>query len=357
MRPTGRGAAAARLSVRATNIEAVTAIRVSLEQNELGYLAPQACRAAQSRGRRFPEEPHPYRTAFQRDRDRILHCKAFRRLAYKTQVFPAPQGDHYRVRLTHTLEVSQVARTVARALRLNEDLVEAICLGHDLGHTPFGHLGEQVLSEFIGRPFRHNEQSVRIVDYLQWRGEALGSKPGGLNLTWEVRDGILNHTWSMPVPQTLEAQVARFADRIAYLSHDIDDAIRAGVLATGDLPAETNRVLGVTSSSRIDTMVGALVEASRSLQTMAMTPEVFEVMALTRRFMFDRVYNRPESRPEHERVRRLLEELLDHYRRHPDDLPPDELQVGDFEARLIDYVSGMTDRFAQREHARLVAGE
>lgn len=332
------------------------AIRESLERNELGNLAPQASRAAQSRGRRFPEDPHPYRTAFQRDRDRILHCKAFRRLAYKTQVFPAPQGDHYRVRLTHTLEVSQVARTIARALRLNEDLVEAICLGHDLGHTPFGHLGETVLSEFIGRSFKHNEQSLRIVDFLQWRGERFGAKPGGLNLTWEVRDGILNHTWSMPAPQTLEAQVARFADRIAYLSHDIDDAIRAGVLATGDLPGETNRVLGVTSSARIDAMVGSLVEASAPLETIAMTPEVFEAMALTRRFMFERVYNRPESRPEHERVTRLLEELLSHYREHPQYLPPDDLDVGDFEVRLIDYVSGMTDRFALREHARLVSG-
>lgn len=345
-----------RLSAATANIEVVRAIRESLEQNELGYLAPQASRAARSRGRRFPEDPHPYRTAFQRDRDRILHCKAFRRLAYKTQVFPAPQGDHYRVRLTHTLEVSQVARTIARALRLNEDLVEAICLGHDLGHTPFGHLGEKVLSEFIGRPFRHNEQSVRLVDHLQWRGESFGSKPGGLNLTWEVRDGILNHTWSMPVPQTLEAQVTRFADRIAYLSHDIDDAIRAGVLTTGDLPGETNRVLGVTSSSRIDTMVGSLVEASKELEVIDMTSEVFEVMAGTRRFMFERVYNRPESRAEHEQVTRLLRELLEHFRTHPQELPADDLGVEDFETRLVDYVSGMTDRFAQREHARLVVG-
>lgn len=335
----------------------MSAIRESLEQNELGYLAPQATRAAKSRGRRFPEEPHPFRTAFQRDRDRILHSKAFRRLAYKTQVFPAPQGDHYRVRLTHTLEVSQVARTIARALRLNEDLVEAICLGHDLGHTPFGHLGEKVLSDFIGRPFKHNEQSLRIVDFLQWRGESFGSKPGGLNLTWEVRDGILNHTWSMPPPETLEAQVARFADRIAYLSHDIDDAIRAGVLAVGDLPEEANRVLGTTSSSRIDTMVASLVKASSGLEEIAMTPEVFDVMALTRRFMFERVYNRPESKSEHEAVTRLLQELLDHYRNNPGELPPDEMGVGDFETRLIDYVSGMTDRFATREHARLVRTE
>lgn len=334
----------------------MTSIRENLEANEALLLAPQAARSAESRGRRYPEDPHPLRTAYQRDRDRILHSKAFRRLAHKTQVFPAPEGDHYRVRLTHTLEVTQVARTVARALRLNEDLAEAICLGHDLGHTPFGHLGERVLADFLGRPFRHNEQSRRIVDHLQWRGESPGSHPGGLNLTWEVRDGILNHTWSMPMPDTLEAQVARFADRIAYLSHDIEDAIRAGVLAVEDLPDVTNKRLGTTTSARIDAMVGSLVGASASLEQIKVAPEVFDAMALTRQFMFDRVYNRPESQPEHARIVALLRELVEHYRDHPEDLPAADAGEEDFETRLIDYVSGMTDRFALREHARLCRG-
>ncbi len=331
-------------------------IRESIEANEQLLLAPQASRSAESRGRRFPEDPHPLRTAYQRDRDRILHSKAFRRLAHKTQVFPAPQGDHYRVRLTHTLEVTQIARTIARALRLNEDLVEAICLGHDIGHTPFGHLGEEVLSGFLGRPFRHNEQSRRLVDHLQWRGDTPNSRPGGLNLTWEVRDGILNHTWSMPLPETLEAQVARFADRIAYLSHDIEDAVRAGVLKVEDMPEITNRALGTSTSARIDVMVGALVEASAPLDRIATTPEVFEAMAVTRQFMFDRVYNRPESAAEHARIVSLLRELVEHYRDHPEDLPADASSPDDFETRLIDYVSGMTDRFALREHERLCRG-
>ncbi len=334
----------------------MTSIRESIEDNEARFLAPQASRAAQSKGRRFSEEPHPLRTAYQRDRDRILHSKAFRRLAHKTQVFPAPIDDHYRVRLTHTLEVTQVARIIARALRLNEDLVEAICLGHDLGHTPFGHLGEKVLSDFLGRPFRHNEQSRRQVDHLQWRGETPTSKPGGLNLTWEVRDGILNHTWSMPMPDTLEAQVARYADRIAYLSHDIEDAIRAGVLNVADLPDTTNKALGKTTSSRIDAMVGSLVQASAALDQIGVTPEVFEAMAVTRKFMFERVYNRPESAAEHADIVKLLRELVEHYSDNPEDLPPDDSSPDDFETRLIDYVSGMTDRFALREHERLCRG-
>src|SRR5438270_5743779 len=208
-----------------------TTPRERLEEIERRTLSERAVLAAESKGRERDEPPHPLRTAFQRDRDRIVHAKSFRRLKHKTQVFIAPEGDHYRVRLTHTLEVSQIARTAARVLGLNEDLTEAIALGHDLGHTPFGHLGEQALSPFLGRPFRHNEQSLRVVDFLEDEGR-------GLNLSWEVRDGIVNHTWSMPQPSTLEAQVVRFADRIAYVNHDIDDAIRAGVLDPAELPAE-----------------------------------------------------------------------------------------------------------------------
>ncbi|MGQ0679539.1 MAG: deoxyguanosinetriphosphate triphosphohydrolase [Actinomycetota bacterium] len=325
-------------------------IREKIEHNESLFLASQAARSAGSQSRRFPEQPHHLRTAYQRDRDRIVHTKAFRRLAHKTQVFPAPQDDHHRVRLTHTLEVTQVARTVARALALNEDLAEAICLGHDLGHTPFGHLGEEVLTEFLGRPFRHNEQSVRVVDHLQWRGDSRG-----LNLTWEVRDGILNHTWSMPVPGTLEGQVARFADRIAYLSHDIDDAIRAGVLTLHDLPDAANQVLGTSSSSRIDAMVNSLVAASADLEAIRVEPHIFEVMAQTRRFMFERVYRSPMLLNDHIRIRKLLMELLFYYRDHPGELPGEG--SADFQTRLVDYVSGMTDRFAIREHQRLFASE
>src|SRR5256714_8217740 len=204
--------------------------RERIEQVERDTLSERATLSSATKGREREEEPHALRTAFQRDRDRIVHAKSFRRLKHKTQVFIAPEGDHYRVRLTHTLEVAQIARTAARALRLNEDLTEAIALGHDLGHTPFGHLGEEALTPFLDRPFRHHEQSLRVVDFLEDEGR-------GLNLTWEVRDGILNHTWSMPQPATLEAQLVRYADRIAYVNHDIDDAIRAGVLDPAELPA------------------------------------------------------------------------------------------------------------------------
>lgn len=299
-------------------------IRTQIEQNESATLSEHATLSAKSRGRGRREAPHPLRTDFQRDRDRILHSKPFRRLAHKTQVFLAPEGDHYRVRLTHTLEVTQVARTIARALRLNEDLTEAICLGHDLGHTPFGHLGEEVLTEFLGRPFKHNEQSVRVVR--------------DLNLTWEVLDGILNHTWSMPEPSTQEAQVARYADRIAYITHDIDDAIRAGVLHESDLPRRVVEVLGKTFSDRIDSLVSAVVAMGRP----AMDPEIFDVMIEAREFLFKQVYTRPGVQAEHARARALLRAICEHY-----------AEEGYSEERLVDYVAGMTDRFAQREYDSL----
>ena len=229
--------------------------RERTEEIERQTLAPRATLADGSKGRERDEPQDPVRTVFQRDRDRISHSKAFRRLKHKTQVFLAPEGDHYRVRLTHTLDVSHIARTVTRALRLNEDLAEAIALGHDLGHTPFGHLGEQALSPFLGRPFRHSEQSLRVVDYLEDDGK-------GLNLTWEVRDGIVNHPWSMPPPATLEAQVVRFADRIAYINHDLDDAVRAGVLDPGELPRQPLDVLGHTHGARINTLVIDLIDQS-----------------------------------------------------------------------------------------------
>ncbi|MGH2819306.1 MAG: deoxyguanosinetriphosphate triphosphohydrolase, partial [Actinomycetota bacterium] len=255
-----------------------TNFRHRTEQLERRVLSERARLAVESKGRDQPEPEDDVRTCFQRDRDRIVHSKAFRRLGHKTQVFLAPEGDHYRVRLTHTLEVTQIARTIARALRLNEDLVEAICLGHDLGHTPFGHLGEEVVASF-DEGFRHNLQSVRIVEVLEH-----------LNLTWEVRDGIANHTWSMPMPSTLEGQIARYADRIAYLNHDIDDAVRAGILAEEDLPRGTRSALGRSHSERIHRMVMDLVEASEGAEAIGMSEDVFDAMMATRDFLFERVY-------------------------------------------------------------------
>ena len=337
-------------------------VREQIEAAEETRLSPYAVRSAHSRGRQVPEEPHPLRTAFQRDRDRILHAKAFRRLAHKTQVFLVPEGDHLRVRLTHTLEVTQVARTIARALQLNEDLVEAICLGHDLGHTPFGHLGEDVLSEFLGRRFRHNEQSLRIVDRLETRaGKPRGAPQGagserGLNLTWEVRDGIVNHTWSMPPPATLEAQIARFADRIAYVNHDIDDALRAGILQLGDLPEVTRRVLGDTSSDRVDAMVGAVVEASLGQPKVHMRDEELAAMLETRTFLFREVYQRPEIVPEVDSARTTLRTVCDWYRAHPEALPEEGAPDADPDVAVVDYVAGMTDRFALREFERIGLG-
>ncbi|MDQ3956243.1 MAG: deoxyguanosinetriphosphate triphosphohydrolase [Actinomycetota bacterium] len=309
--------------------------RERIEAAERERLSERAQVASESKGRdRFEPEDH-LRTCYQRDRDRIIHCKAFRRLAHKTQVFLAPEGDHYRVRLTHTLEVTQVARTIARALSLNEDLVEAICLGHDLGHTPFGHLGEEVVAAFHPG-FRHNLQSVRIVDVLE-----------DLNLTWEVRDGIANHTWSMPMPATLEGQIARYADRIAYLNHDIDDSMRAGILTEDDLPDVTKRVLGATPSDRIERMVTDLVTASEDSESIAMSPPVFEAMGATRKFLFEKVYLGRIGHATREAVERILQTLLTHY----------GAGVGrDNRQEAVDYVAGMTDRFALRAFERLVDG-
>ena len=307
--------------------------RERIEQLERDSLAEGACLAVGSKGRDRVEEEDDLRTCFQRDRDRIIHSKAFRRLAHKTQVFLAPEGDHFRVRLTHTLEVTQVARTIARALGLNEDLTEAICLGHDLGHTPFGHLGEEVVASFHPG-FRHNLQSVRIVEVLE-----------DLNLTWEVRDGIANHTWSMPTPPaTLEGQVARFADRIAYINHDIDDAERAGILDETDLPGATSAVLGATHAKRINTMVSDLVRVSQGSAEIAMSEPVFTAMATTRRFLFDRVYLGRVGAAISDAVETILGTLLRH---HADELGPEG------KVRAVDYVAGMTDRFAVRAYEGL----
>ncbi|HET9671419.1 MAG TPA: deoxyguanosinetriphosphate triphosphohydrolase [Actinomycetota bacterium] len=325
----------------------MTTPRERTEEIERQVLSDRARLAADTKGRERDEPQDPLRTVFQRDRDRIVHAKAFRRLKHKTQVFLSPQGDHYRVRLTHTLDVSQIARTVARALRLNEDLTEAIALGHDLGHTPFGHLGEQALTPFLGRPFRHSEQSLRVVDFLENDGR-------GLNLTWEVRDGIVNHPWSMPPPSTLEAQIVRYADRIAYLNHDVDDALRAEVLTEGDLPAGPMRVLGKTHAERINTLVTDLVDASQDQPEIGLSEPVFRALDALRDFMFEQVYLRKDTQEEHQRATRLIRELFQHFLDHPDEMPEEYHRApGDLPTRVADHISGMTDRYALRTYERL----
>jgi dGTPase len=293
--------------------------------------------------RQVPEEECTLRTPFQRDRDRIVHSKAFRRLMHKTQVFVAPEGDHYRTRLTHTLEATQVSRTVARALRLNEDLVEAIGLGHDLGHPPFGHIGEDVLDrcarERFGRGFRHNEHSLRVVDRLE-----------RLNLTEPVRDGILRHSSGAGEPATLEGKIVRLVDRIAYINHDIDDALRAGVITPADLPGREIEILGETGARRIDRLVHDLVETSEAAGDIVQSDEVGSAMLTLRSFMFQRVYMGEAARQEHARIERVLRGLFDWYAAHPEELPValDDSTPAD---RVIDYIAGMTDRFATRAWA------
>ena len=302
--------------------------------------------------RREPETDSPVRTPFQRDRDRIVHSKAFRRLKHKTQVFIAPEGDHYRTRLTHTLETCGIARTVARALGLNEDLTEAIGLGHDLGHPPFGHIGEEALDEALrehgAEGFSHNRHSLRLVDVLEREGR-------GLNLTEQVRDGILTHTGPEP-PGTLEGRIVRVVDRVAYINHDIDDAVRAGIIGEGDLPAAEIELLGSTGSRRIDSLVQDMVVTSSERGDIAQSDEVGGAMLRLRKFMFDRVYLGPEARSEHERVRRTLRGLFDHYLEQPDRVPgvttgEDRLQA------VTDYIAGMTDRFAIATFRRLALPE
>ena len=311
-------------------------IRAQEEQ----WLSPFAVRSYESRGRAVAEEECRLRTAFQRDRDRIVHCKAFRRLKHKTQVFMPPRGDHFRTRLTHTLEAAGISRVVARALGLNEDLTEAIALGHDLGHPPFGHTGEETLDRVLqarfGRHFRHNEHSLRVVEVLERDGR-------GLNLTVEVRDGILNHT-GPGEPATLEGKIVRIVDRVAYINHDIDDAIRAGVLAAADLPVDEIRLLGETGSRRIDTLVHDLVETSAGTEDILQSPEIGRAMLGVRAFMFERVYLGPVAEGERRRATQVVERVFNHFADHPEELPPD--RPGDLAQRVTDYVAGMTDRFA-----------
>jgi dGTPase len=302
--------------------------------------------------RRVEEPDSPLRTPFQRDRDRIVHSKAFRRLKHKTQVFIAPEGDHYRTRLTHTLEACGIARTVARALALNEDLTEAIGLGHDLGHPPFGHSGEEALDsalkERCGGGFKHNEHSLRVVDVLERDG-------AGLNLTEAVRDGILNHT-GPDKPATLEGRIVKLVDRVAYINHDIDDALRAGVLAPGDLPAEEIELLGPSGSQRIDTLVRDIVAHSTDAGDILQSEEVGGAMLALRKFMFDRVYLGPAALGEQERVQRTVRGLFDHYMEHPGETPESETGASDRQ-RVTDYLAGMTDRYCIAKFTELTVPE
>jgi len=332
-------------------------IRQLTEEKEES-LSPYAVKSKSSRGRLRYEEPCPIRTAFQRDRDRIIHCKAFRRLKHKTQVFIAPLGDHFVTRLTHTLEVAQIARTIGRALSLNEDLTEAIALGHDLGHTPFGHVGEDVLNELYYQGFGHNEQSLRVVDLLEKDGQ-------GLNLTWEVRDGILNHSktrvdilgqdWGEV--HTLEGEVVKIADIVAYINHDFGDAIRAGIITENNLPLSAVTVLGNSHSQRINTMVSDIIDYSWAARgdgavphpAIGMSPQILEATNTLRQFLFDRVYNQRSAENEAEKAREVVRSLYEYFNRHEDKLPPEYRVYSDeIERRVVDYIAGMTDQYALR---------
>ncbi len=329
-------------------------IREITEEMELQILHPFAAKSATSKGRARPEEPCPVRTAFQRDRDRIIHSKSFRRLKHKTQVFLSPEGDHYRTRLTHTLEVAQIARTIARALRLNEDLTEAIALGHDLGHTPFGHAGEAVLQEIHPGGFSHPQQSLRVVDLLEKGGE-------GLNLTFEVRDGILKHSKGMgailpegeDTPLTLEGQVVRISDGIAYVNHDLDDALRAGIITMDDVPKELIGFLGDTHAKRINSMVLDAIGASleEELRRITLSPGMLEAITEMRSFLHERVYLNPLVYNEFVKAFKVVRELYFYYMEHPCELPPAPAE--DVATQVCDFIAGMTDRYALHLYHRI----
>ena len=323
-------------------------LREQTQEHERLTLSPQACPAANSQGRQRPELECPIRTCFQRDTDRIVYSKAFRRLKHKTQVFLQPEGDHYRTRMTHTLEVSRIARTIARALRLNEDLTEAIALGHDLGHTPFGHAGERALDEVMPGGFAHYRQSLRVVDRLEKNGE-------GLNLTWEVRNGILCHTKGQDAA-TLEGQVVRLADHIAYINHDIEDALRGSVIFPTDIPLDCSQVLGFTHSARIHTLVTDAVASSQGRERILQSPQVGEAMLRLKAFMFDSVYTNPLAKGEEGRAQGMLQQLFQFYRDNPDRLPEDFQEIlaeEGPERAACDYIAGMTDPYAVAEYTRL----
>ncbi len=318
-------------------------IREMAEEREYEVLSPYAAHAGDSKGRDREEPQCDIRTVYQRDRDRILHSKSFRRLAHKTQVFIAPMGDHYRTRLTHTLEVSQLSRTIAKALRLNDDLCDAIALGHDLGHTPFGHTGERVLNEICPLGFAHFRQSIRVVEVLEKNGE-------GLNLTWEVRDGILNHRTSGH-PSTLEGQIVRFCDKIAYINHDIDDAERAGILSEEDIPKTYREILGGSTRDRLNTLIHDVIYSSLDRADIRMSPEIEEAMMELRKFMFDHVYLNSVAKTEEGKVGRMITMLYQYYEKHVDEMPQEYIDLikkkGQPEPRVVcDYISGMTDQYS-----------
>ena len=299
-------------------------------------------KSVDSRGRKRPEEECSVRTAFQRDIDRIIHSKSFRRLKHKTQVFLRPEGDHYRTRLTHTLEVTRIARTIARALELNEDLTEAIALGHDLGHTPFGHAGERALSRCSGRSFQHNEQSVRVVEKLEKKG-------AGLNLTWEVRNGMLNHKTSC-TPATLEGKIVRLADKIAYVNHDMDDAIRGGIMKESDLPISIVKALGSNTRDRLDCLIHDVIDTSYGTDTVEMSEEIGDALSALRRYMFEYLYTNPVAKSEEVKAEKLLEILYDYYMEDQSRLNNESIEMlymgEDLTTVICDYIAGMTDNYA-----------
>ena len=318
------------------------------ELDELTLVCEKGVRASQSAGRAVPEEECSLRTCFQRDVDRITHCKAFRRLKHKTQVFLQPEGDHYRTRLTHTLEVARIARTISRALRLNEDLTEAIALGHDLGHTPFGHAGERALNEIYPGGFRHYEQSLRVVDRLEKEGR-------GLNLCAETRTGILNHTTGQP-RGSLEADVVRLSDRIAYINHDLDDAERAGIILPGDEPAIVRERLGTRNSQRINSVVTDVIETSAELDVILMSPDISEAVQEFTEFMYSHVYRNPVAKGEESKVGNILRSIWEYYVNRPEALPDDYRSLADedgLERAVTDYVSGMTDKYVMDVYSEL----
>jgi len=345
-------------------------IREEIEERERQFLSPHACLSAETKGRKVPVETCPIRTAFQRDRDRIVYSKAFRRLKHKTQVFLSPMGDHYRTRLTHTLEVSEIARTIARALRLNEDLTEAVALGHDLGHTPFGHAGETVLNEIVPGGFSHCRQSIRVVDHLENNGR-------GLNLTYEVRDGILKHSkgFGEIIPKnldewacTLEGRVVRIADIIAYLSHDLDDAIRSGVIRESDIPIDIKVAFGEDHSTRITTMIRDVIAHTRNKDEeeiiLSISPAVHESMLRLRAFLYENVYRSPHVHNEFEKARKILFDLYEYFITHKDAFRRESMQLFEddlagtnnrdpYERQVSDFIAGMTDRYAQNLFTRL----
>lgn len=317
-------------------------IREDYELKEKDFLSPYASLAVNSKGRDIEEDQCPIRTIYQRDRDRIIHSKSFRRLKHKTQVYISPNSDHYRTRLTHTLEVSQIARTLARALRLNEDLTEAIAMGHDLGHTPFGHIGEEALNEVSSKGFKHNLQSLRIVEKLETRGNRKG-----LNLSFEVRDGIKNHTGPQ-APSTLEGKIVKISDRIAYINHDIDDSIRAGLIREEDLPKISRQVLGTSHGDRINTLVFNIIENSLDKGDIIMDVEVEEATNILRDFMFTKVYKDKKVKQEAAKAKNILKELFFYYQVNPQDLPESYqsfISKDVLENTVCDYIAGMTDRY------------